>query len=106
MKASSYNVVVFYLGSTKLLSTPPDGYRFGGDGYIIMDRERFPPRSSTVVQFDFRTYDENGLMLLLGEEENFGDFFSIELKDGRVLFQFDLGSGNGDTPATAFVLLR
>ena len=77
-----------------MATPPPDGYRFSGDGYVIMGMSKFNPSRTSPVTFDFRTYSENGLMFLMGEEDvPNGDFFSIEMKNGRVLFQYDLGSG-------------
>ena len=68
-------------------------FRFEGDGYLILDKDRFRPTVTSQVNLEFRTYAENGLLFLMGEIEGFADFLSIELKDGRILYQFDLGTG-------------
>lgn len=77
----------------ELTSVTTNGFRFQGDGYVILDKERFRPEKASRVEFDFKTYAEDGLMFLIGMEEGFTDFFSIDLVGGRVRFQYDLGSG-------------
>ena len=69
----------------------PNGYRFDGNGYVVMPKDRFDPGKSTTVAFNFRTFAENGLLVLMGDGAQ--SFLSVELKDGRILFQYDLGSG-------------
>lgn len=36
----------------------------------------------------FKTYAQNGLLLFMGKGR---DFISLELRDGRVFYQYDLG---------------
>ena len=69
----------------------PAGFRFDGNGYIVMPKERFDYKARTTVVFKFRTFAENGLLVLMGDGGS--SFFSVELKDGRILYKFDLGSG-------------
>lgn len=76
-----------------MTSVTTNGFRFSGDGYVQLGKLRFRPERASRVEFDFKTYSENGLMFLMGMEEGFKDFFAIELKDGKVLFQYGLGSG-------------
>ena len=58
-----------------------------------MDQGRFHLGPSTSVKFSFKTYAENGLMFLTGDDK---DFLAIELRDGKVLMQYDLGSGTAE----------
>ena len=37
---------------------------------------------------EFKTYAENGLLLFMGKDR---DFTSIEIRDGKILYQYDLG---------------
>jgi laminin alpha 3/5 len=69
----------------------PNGFRFNGDGYVVMEKEWYNPSKDATVSLKFRTFAENGLLFLMGDDQN--SYLSIELKDGRILYQFDLGSG-------------
>ena len=68
------------------------GYRFNGNGYIVLGQGRFRPDRATAVGIAFRTFSRDGLLFLIGDR-NDGDFLSIEMVDGRLVFQYDLGSG-------------
>ena len=68
------------------------GYRFNGNGYIVLSQGRFRPSKATGVSISFLTFSKNGLLFLVGDR-NDGDFLSVELVDGHVVFQYDLGSG-------------
>lgn len=79
----------------KLIGLTTNGFRFNGDGYIILEKGRFIPSRQASVTFKFKTYAKNGLMFLIGggdKGEN-TDFLSIEMHGGKVLMQYDLGSG-------------
>ncbi|XP_046433556.1 laminin subunit alpha [Neodiprion fabricii] len=76
---------------------PSTGYRFDGNGYAIisikqsqisMDAQKFN------IKLNFKTFAENGLMYLMVNGRN---FFSLEMKDGHVLYQYNLGQ------STAFI---
>lgn len=69
-----------------------NGYMFGGNGYVILSKDRYNPQKMSTVTFSFRTFASEGLMFLMGTPGK--DFFSVELKDGKVVFQFELGSGS------------
>uniref|UniRef100_T1J097 Laminin subunit alpha n=1 Tax=Strigamia maritima TaxID=126957 RepID=T1J097_STRMM len=74
-----------------VIVTPSSALRFDGSGYTIMKRrsvDRFAQRVEIVLQF--KTYAREGLLFLIGKE---ADYFAIELRDGRIVFQFELGSG-------------
>ena len=64
-----------------------------------IERGYFRPQKLSQIQLKFKTFSENGLMLLMPGKSNM-DFMSIELKDGKVLFQYDLGSGVGSFETT------
>ena len=74
----------------KLISVSTNGFRFNGDGYVIMDKGRFIPDTRTGIRMEFKTYAKNGLMFLIGDST---DFMAIELHEGSILMQYDLGSG-------------
>lgn len=68
----------------------PDGFRFNGNGYAVVDRGIWRPDQRTDIVMMFRTLATDGLMLFMSKER---DFLSIEMVDGKLLFQYDLGSG-------------
>ena len=70
----------------------PKGFRFNGDGYIVMAKDRFDPKRDTTVVAKFRTFDENGLIVVMGDDTG-GSYLALELRDGRVFLKYDLGSG-------------
>jgi len=76
---------------TNLPAVPENGYMFGGNGYVILAKERFRPQSTSLVQLKFKTFAENGLLFLIGLKDK--DFLSLEMIDGHVVYQYDLGSG-------------
>jgi len=69
---------------------PPQGIRFGGNGYVVLSKGNFRPATSSAIRFKFRTVSPDGLMFLMGQGS---DFFSIEMKEGKVVARYDLGSG-------------
>ncbi|XP_038057388.1 laminin subunit alpha-like isoform X2 [Patiria miniata] len=67
-----------------------EGVLFDGNGYIVLDKEGgFNPRFTSMT-IAFRTYAANGLLFFMGDQ---GKYFAIELKGGRVQFEYDLGTG-------------
>jgi laminin alpha 3/5 len=83
----------------QLLEAPPVGFEFGGSGYMIVARGGFRPVTQSSIRFSFRSFASDGLMFLMGQPKK--DFLSIELRDGKVLFQYDLGSGSANLQSTA-----
>ena len=85
----------------KLVNLQPiTGYRFDRDGYAILSKKssQMPPDLKQFrVQFKFKTWVNNGLMYLMGGKKH---FLALELRDGHILYQFDLGDGgiNIQTP--------
>lgn len=75
-----------------LLSVVSNGYRFDGSGYVVLDTVQtgWKPAITAQVSLGFKTYAENGLLFYAGKGR---DFLSIELRNGRLLHQFDLGGG-------------
>ena len=65
----------------KLLGAVTNGFRFDGNGVVVLDRDRFRPSKASMISLKFKTYADNGLMLLVGEDR---DFMSLELHDGKV----------------------
>jgi hypothetical protein len=67
-----------------------NGLRFNGMGYAVLSRNKLqikPPK--TEIIFDFKTFSEYGLLMYMSDYAR--DFLSLELKEGRVVFQYDLG---------------
>jgi len=75
-----------------------NGYKFGGNGYVILDKDRFNPSKASLVKFSFRTFASEGLMFLMGTPRR--DFLSLELNDGKVIYQYELGSGRATIAST------
>ncbi|KAK7100839.1 laminin subunit alpha-like isoform X2 [Littorina saxatilis] len=70
-----------------------NGMRFNGMGYVVLSRDKLSLRpKKTDIQLQFQTYSENGLLVYASDNKR--DFLSIELKEGRVVFQYDLGGGS------------
>ena len=64
------------------------GYRFDGEGYATLDRRPYRFKDRVDVQLKFKSQARTGLIFLAGKNR---EFMSIELVDGRVRFQFNLG---------------
>ncbi|XP_029705872.1 LOW QUALITY PROTEIN: laminin subunit alpha-2 [Takifugu rubripes] len=65
-----------------------------GEGYAAVGRPtRWNPNISTVA-FKFRTFSSDSLLMYLATED-MKDFMSLELSEGAVKVNFDLGSGVG-----------
>ncbi|KAJ8306103.1 hypothetical protein KUTeg_016648 [Tegillarca granosa] len=82
-----------YMGAierSELRTRSTTGFRFNGKGYVILDASEinFKPNIKGSIILQFKTYARNGLLMYMGKGR---DFTSLELRDGRVLFQYDLG---------------
>ncbi|KAK7907204.1 hypothetical protein WMY93_015816 [Mugilogobius chulae] len=65
-----------------------------GEGYAAVARPtRWKPDTSTVT-FKFRTFTSEALLMYLATQD-MKDFMSLELSEGKVKVNFDLGSGVG-----------
>ncbi|XP_072011491.1 basement membrane-specific heparan sulfate proteoglycan core protein isoform X5 [Engystomops pustulosus] len=79
------------------------GSSFSGDSYIIFPRQLFPrsrPDSPETIELELRTTSTDGVILWQGmEEKEQGrerDFISLGLRDGHLLFSYQLGSGEAN----------
>ncbi|KAK3091660.1 hypothetical protein FSP39_021617 [Pinctada imbricata] len=81
-----------YLGATErdvMKTVVSNGFRFNGKGYVILSARRLNVNSKeSDIILDFKTYAEDGLILFMGKGR---DFTSIEIRKGKILFQYDLG---------------
>nr|XP_031828013.1 laminin subunit alpha isoform X2 [Nomia melanderi] len=72
---------------------PSTGYRFDRHGYAILSKKNFqisPDSKKFSIKLNFKTFTEDGLIYLMGKGKQ---FLSIEMRDGHVLYQYDLGEG-------------
>lgn len=69
------------------------GYRFGGNGYVVLDARPFNFKQRSHISFKFRAARDspNGLLFFVGSEEH---YISLELRDGNVVFRFKLGQAS------------
>lgn len=65
---------------------PSTGYRFNGNGYAIIDARSFSLKGRSDIQLSFNTFSPDGLLFLVRSEGG-KKFTSLELRDGRVLYQ-------------------
>ncbi|XP_012943161.1 laminin subunit alpha isoform X2 [Aplysia californica] len=67
-----------------------EGVRFNGMGYAVLSKGglRLKP-DRTRMSLYFKTFAEDGLLFYMGEK----DYFSVETRRGKVIFQYDLGGG-------------
>ncbi|CAH1115894.1 unnamed protein product [Psylliodes chrysocephalus] len=68
---------------------PSNGYRFNGNGYAILDARSLQFRSKSTIQLYFKTFAKTGLLFLAGKGKT---FISIEMQNGKVLYQYNLGN--------------
>ena len=67
------------------------GYRFDSNGYAIISKKMSQLRvknSEFILRMNFKTLEKNGLMYLMGKGKH---FLSLEMRNGQVLYQFNLG---------------
>lgn len=69
------------------------GYRFGGNGYVVLDAKPYNFKTRTHVSFKFKAGRDspNGLLFFCGTESH---YISVELRDGSVIFQFKMGQSS------------
>uniref|UniRef100_T1J8M8 Uncharacterized protein n=1 Tax=Strigamia maritima TaxID=126957 RepID=T1J8M8_STRMM len=68
-----------------------ENYYFQGDGYAIQPQVRRVSKHSYNIQLAFKSYDENSLLFFTANEP-LRQFFSLELRNGKLLFQFCFAS--------------
>ncbi|XP_060115564.1 basement membrane-specific heparan sulfate proteoglycan core protein [Heteronotia binoei] len=76
---------------------------FHDNGYVALPRHAFPrslPDSPETIEMEVRTSSPSGLLLWQGVEEGESgkakDFISLGLKEGYLVFSFQLGSGEAN----------
>ncbi|CAG9771124.1 unnamed protein product [Ceutorhynchus assimilis] len=69
---------------------PSTGLSFNGQGYAIIDARSHQLRARSAVVLSFKTYAPEGLIFLAGKDKT---FMALELQKGKVLYQYNLGSG-------------
>ncbi|XP_018081999.1 basement membrane-specific heparan sulfate proteoglycan core protein isoform X11 [Xenopus laevis] len=79
------------------------GSYFSDDSYIALPKHVFPrsrPDAPETIELEVRTTSSDGVILWQGMEENEQgkgkDFISMGLKDGHLLFSYQLGSGEAN----------
>ncbi|XP_033329969.2 laminin subunit alpha [Megalopta genalis] len=72
---------------------PSTGYRFDKHGYAILSKNASqisPDKKKFSIKLTFKTFSEDGLIYLMGKGKQ---FLSLEMRNGHVLYQYDLGEG-------------
>ncbi|KAK4877517.1 hypothetical protein RN001_010023 [Aquatica leii] len=69
---------------------PSTGFRFNGYGYAIIDARSYSLRTRSDVQLSFKTFAPTGLIFLVFGSKG-KTFLSLELRDGRIIYQYNLG---------------
>ncbi|GAU99875.1 hypothetical protein RvY_10813-2 [Ramazzottius varieornatus] len=70
-------------------------FRFNGMGFASAPQIKRYNNKRYTIALTFRSFDENALLFLCAnDKEPQGDFISLELRDGKVAFQFYLGGQN------------
>lgn len=80
----------FCFSRNKLTRIISNGFRFDGRGYVTLSAREvgFKPNKEGSLILKFKTYAQNGLLVFMGKDR---DFISLELRDGHVFYQYDLG---------------
>lgn len=76
-------MVLFFRNKLEELA-PSTGFRFNGNGYIIIDARAMSLRHRSYIHLSFKTFAPNGLLFLAGKENT---FMSLEIKNGNILYQ-------------------
>lgn len=78
----------------KLINFAPSrGYRFDRHGYAILSKKSSqitPDTRKFIIKLSFKTFVEDGLIYLMGKGRQ---FLSLEMRNGQLLYQYDLGEG-------------
>lgn len=70
----------------------PSIFNFRGDSsYAILNQIKRYDRKKYSIVLQFKTFDEEALLFFTGNKAT-GDFVSLTLKGGKVLYQFNMGS--------------
>lgn len=68
-------------------------YQLKGDGYAILPQIKHYDKDIYQVSLSFKTFDENSLLFMAPGSKN-GDFVSLELIDGYIVYRLNLGSSS------------
>ncbi|CAG9860176.1 unnamed protein product [Phyllotreta striolata] len=71
--------------------SPSNGFRFDGNGYSTLDIRFVSIRSKSTIQLYFKTFSKTGLIFLALGERSKKMFISLEMHNGKVLYQYNLG---------------
>ncbi|XP_066588247.1 laminin subunit alpha [Prorops nasuta] len=72
---------------------PSTGFRFDRSGYAIISRRnlQIPVDSKKFgINLNFKTFTGDGLIYLMGNNKQ---FLALEIRNGNILYQYDLGEG-------------
>lgn len=99
-----------------LYPTSSPGVRLNGEGFVEMPMEAWNPRKNALISFTFKTHAKDALIFYMGKVWPLSpssifmhrrrahlkepDFLSMELRQGQVFAQFNLGSGTAKLAST------
>ncbi|XP_055492345.1 laminin subunit alpha-2 [Leucoraja erinacea] len=66
------------------------------NSHVAMEFDDTKVKSSLIIEFEIRTVAESGLVFYMARI-NHADFATIQIKEGKAHFSYDLGSGNMST---------
>lgn len=90
---SLFSIPLPFYPRNRFKAKPAKGVRFGGDGYIALDSNNYVDMNEEMsVKFKFKPDSPNGLLFLAGSPAD-RDFVSLELRDGYLVYAFNLGDG-------------
>lgn len=73
-------------------SQDPSTFNFKGDSsYAVLNQVKRYDRKKYLVVFQFKTLDEDALLFFTGNKAT-GDYISIILRSGKIIYQFNMGS--------------
>jgi laminin alpha 1/2 len=73
----------------------PSTFQFKGeDSYVILNQIKRYYKTQYSVSLQFKTFDEEALLFFTANQLT-GDFISLTLKDGKVTYQFKMGTSGG-----------
>lgn len=69
---------------------PATGYRFSGQGFVILDSKPYHFKQRSSIQFKFKVSRDvtDGLIFYAGKNRH---FISVEMRNGGIYFQYKLG---------------
>lgn len=70
----------------------PEGYRFTGRSYADLKVSYYNFVKDFDIYFDFNTFKPDGLLLLMFDMDS-TDFASLDMRQGYLVYQFNLGGG-------------